>query len=80
MEGSERHVELHETEDTVRESQQPWETLRDMQWFHGTERNSERKLQNKEDSVRHVVTPWDRRDSEIKTENVGGSERHAATP
>ena len=66
--------QLHRTKETVRDSQKPWKSLRDMQQLHGTEMDSERDIE------RHEATPWNWRDCETQPAAIGDSERHAATP
>ena len=61
------------------DSQPPWETVKDMEQFHGTGKASERQPVIIRDSERHVETPSDRRKNERQTATIGDSERHATT-
>ena len=72
-------LQLYETGETVRESQQQQGILRDMQQLCGTWREIERQRETIGDSERHAATPWDWRDGERQNATTRDSERDVAT-
>ena len=72
---------------TVKDSQQTWETVIDMQQLHGSGRESQqlwekvRDMQqlyeSEREGERHVATPWEKKDSERQPANIVGNERLA---
>ena len=64
----------------MKDSQQPWEIVRELQQLYGTGRDSERQPATIGNSERYAGTTYDWRDSERQPATIEDSKRHAATP